>query len=74
LCVSEKAKLKKQTKDVRCGSVKPKLLAIRRGSSYTSDGVQSPRDYSSAEDDRIGGGGHQMFCSKNPIPTAQPTY
>jgi hypothetical protein len=34
--------------------VKPKLLAIRRGSSYTSDGVQSPRDYSSAEDDWIG--------------------
>jgi hypothetical protein len=34
--------------------VKPKLLAIRRSSSYTSDRVQSPRDYSSAEDHRIG--------------------
>jgi hypothetical protein len=43
-----------KTKDDPCGSVKPKLPAIRRGSSYTNDGVQSPRDYSSAEDDRIG--------------------
>jgi hypothetical protein len=47
--------------------VKPKLLAIRRGSSYTSDGEQALRELVVVMQDVMGGETYQS-------PTARPRH